>query len=401
MARIEQTVFISYRREDGWAALSVFKDLKQHGYDVFIDYDGIASGDFERAIVDNIRARAHFLVLLTPSALKRCNDPKDWLRREIEVAISAQRNIVPMLFDGFSFQSKLAINRLQGSLAPLSRYQALTIPGEFFDAAMERLRSRYLAIAVEAVLHPPSLHAQQVAQEQQAKAEFATEVPHAEGSARVMGRLRAAGASAVAKMGRLSHVGKIVGLAGLIALSLTIIFVMRQSPEEALLDEFAAGLRTPGELYNLGMKIESESGGREQDFERAMKLFRPAADAGHAPSQVKVGNHYTGTDTQEAAKWYLKAAEQGYASGQFWAATMYRYGHGVRKDSTEAIKLYHAAAEQGDAFAQFTLGQMYEFEEAGLYGAEARAEAIRWYRMAAVQNHIAAGQRLAYLTRSQ
>jgi TIR domain len=96
MARIEKTVFVSYRRVDRWPALAVFKDLTQHGYDVFIDYDGIASGDFERAIVDNIRARAHFVLLLTPTALERCDDPADWLRREIEVALEAKRNIVPL-----------------------------------------------------------------------------------------------------------------------------------------------------------------------------------------------------------------------------------------------------------------------------------------------------------------
>src|SRR3954451_19886919 len=96
MARIEKTVFISYRRADRWPALAVFKDLTQHGYDVFVDYDGIASGDFERAIVDNILARAHFLVLLTPHALERCEDATDWLRREIETAVESKRNVVPL-----------------------------------------------------------------------------------------------------------------------------------------------------------------------------------------------------------------------------------------------------------------------------------------------------------------
>ena len=108
MARIDKTVFISYRRADRWPALAVFKDLTQHGYDVFIDYDGIASGDFERAIVDNIRARAHFLVVLTPEALERCGDPADWLCREIEAALQAKRNVVPLLLNGFTFESPVA-----------------------------------------------------------------------------------------------------------------------------------------------------------------------------------------------------------------------------------------------------------------------------------------------------
>ena len=97
MGRIEKTVFISYRRADESWGLAIFQNLTQHGYDVFIDYDGIASGNFESAILENIKARAHFLVLLTPTALERCSDPEDWMRREIEAALDSQRNIVPLM----------------------------------------------------------------------------------------------------------------------------------------------------------------------------------------------------------------------------------------------------------------------------------------------------------------
>ena len=37
--------------------------------------DGSGSGDFERVILENVNARAHFLVLLTPSALERSGEP--------------------------------------------------------------------------------------------------------------------------------------------------------------------------------------------------------------------------------------------------------------------------------------------------------------------------------------
>jgi TIR domain len=104
IGRIERTVFISYRRATAqWAALAIFQNLTQHDYDVFIDYEGIASGDFERIILENINARAHFLVLLTPTALERCSDPVDWMRREIEAAMDSRRNIVPVTLDGFDF----------------------------------------------------------------------------------------------------------------------------------------------------------------------------------------------------------------------------------------------------------------------------------------------------------
>src|SRR5437016_1929904 len=136
MARIDKTVFISYRRTNVPWALAIFQNLEHHGYDVFLDYSGIASGDFERVILGNISARAHFLVLLTPSALERCGDPADWLRREIEAALESQRNIVPLMLEGFDFSTPGIANQLTGRMAALKRYNALRVPAEYFDDAM-------------------------------------------------------------------------------------------------------------------------------------------------------------------------------------------------------------------------------------------------------------------------
>ena len=123
MERIEKTVFLSYRRTDSSWALAIFQNLTNRGYDVFIDYNGIASGNFERVILENINARAHFLVLLTPSALERCGEPADLLRREIETALANQRNIVPLMLEGFDFGTPTIANQLTGTLAELKGYQ--------------------------------------------------------------------------------------------------------------------------------------------------------------------------------------------------------------------------------------------------------------------------------------
>jgi hypothetical protein len=50
MARVEKTAFISYRRTNVFLALAIYQHLTAHGFDVFFDYQGIASGDFERLI---------------------------------------------------------------------------------------------------------------------------------------------------------------------------------------------------------------------------------------------------------------------------------------------------------------------------------------------------------------
>ncbi len=173
MGRIEKTVFLSYRRTNAFGALAIFQDLTQHGYDVFFDYNGIPSGDFETVILENVRARAHFLVLLTPSALERCSEPEDWLRREIETAIEEKRNIVPLMLEGFSFGTPSIADQLTGKLALLRKYQALSVPVEYFAEAMDRLRTRYLKITLDAVSHPASQPAQEAAKQQQAAASSA------------------------------------------------------------------------------------------------------------------------------------------------------------------------------------------------------------------------------------
>jgi hypothetical protein len=166
--RIENTVFISYRRTDVAWALNVNRDLVWHGYDVFLDVRGIASGDFERVILQNIRGRAHFVVLLTPSALDGCKRPEDWLRREIEAALEARRNIIPLMLEGFDFRSQDVLNRLTGKLTALRRYNALEIPAGYFDEAMDRLRRDWLNIPLEAVpLHPVSSDVQHATEQEQ------------------------------------------------------------------------------------------------------------------------------------------------------------------------------------------------------------------------------------------
>ena len=145
MPDVEKTVFISYRRDVAkHLARAVFEDLRAHGYDAFMDVESIGSGTFDTIILDEIASRAHFVVILTPGSLERCTEPGDWLRREIEHAMDSQRNIVPVLGDSFSFEG--AEPYLTGELSQLKRYNALTVRHDYFNEAMEKLRSRFLVL---------------------------------------------------------------------------------------------------------------------------------------------------------------------------------------------------------------------------------------------------------------
>jgi lipoprotein NlpI len=180
MGQIEKTVFISYRRTNVPWALAIFQSLTANGYDVFFDYNGVDSGGFERVILGSIKARAHFLVVLTPSALERCGDPEDWLRREIETAIDSQRNIVPLMMESFDFGTPAIARHLTGSLARLKKYNGLRIPADYFMEAMDRLRNRFLNVPLDTVLHPASATAGQIARDGQHAAATARTVENSE-----------------------------------------------------------------------------------------------------------------------------------------------------------------------------------------------------------------------------
>jgi tetratricopeptide (TPR) repeat protein len=164
MSTVDKTVFISYRRSTSkYIAAYVFNDLRQHEFDVFWDVSSINSGRFESILFNQIAARTHFVVILTPGTLTSCINPDgsennvDWLRREIERAIELQRNVVPVLLEGFTFQDNEKY--LTGKLSSLAHYNALEVPWMYLEEAMTRLRTRYLkppAQPVDIRHSPPS-----------------------------------------------------------------------------------------------------------------------------------------------------------------------------------------------------------------------------------------------------
>ncbi|MDZ4771130.1 MAG: TIR domain-containing protein [Chloroflexota bacterium] len=157
---IEKTVFISYRRSSYYTALALFKALTARGWDVFFDFDSIDSGSFAETILSQIRARAHFILILHADTLARTAEPGDWVRREIETAIDEKRNFVPLTLDDFDW--KAAEPYLKGKLALVQGYNALPVPRGYFDEAIDKLIERYLNKSLDLVLHPapPAAEAQ-------------------------------------------------------------------------------------------------------------------------------------------------------------------------------------------------------------------------------------------------
>jgi hypothetical protein len=92
--------------------------------------------------------------------------------------------------------------------------------------------------------------------------------------------------------------------------------------------------------------------GVERNLEGAAHYFLLAADQDYAPGQFHLGMAFAsgaGVRRNEvtAAKWLTKAANQGYAEAQYQLGKMCASGAGTLKDAVEAYCWLNLAAAQG------------------------------------------------------
>jgi TPR repeat protein len=119
-----------------------------------------------------------------------------------------------------------------------------------------------------------------------------------------------------------------------------------------------------------------------------VKEIKTRAKAGDPESQVALGWLYLkgevlSKDEQEGIRWFIIAAEQGYAKAQHNLGVLFAFGNGVAEDKVESVRWFRKAAEQGIAESQYNLGVSLE---KGIGVKMDRVEAVKWYRMAANQN---------------
>ena len=171
--------------------------------------------------------------------------------------------------------------------------------------------------------------------------------------------------------------------------------------EAARLYRLAAEQGHADAQYNLGCLFKNGQGVAQDDVE-AMRWYRLAAEQGLAKAQVLLGlgfNYGRGVkqDYVEAARWFRLAAEQGNAHAQYLLGVKLSNGQGVKKDYVEAARLYRLAAEQGYVHAQFQLGVKLS---KGQGVKQDYVEAARWFRLAAEQGNVHAqfelGEMLLY-----
>lgn len=93
-------IFISYRRATGKNFARIIKpELEKRGFRVFLDFDELKDGVFDKRIMDAIKESPIFLMILSKGALDRCINEDDWVRAEILYASEQDRHIVPVEVD--------------------------------------------------------------------------------------------------------------------------------------------------------------------------------------------------------------------------------------------------------------------------------------------------------------
>lgn len=127
----------------------------------------------------------------------------------------------------------------------------------------------------------------------------------------------------------------------------------------------------------------------DEDYATAIQILKPLAESGHSQAQVTMGiiydnGHGVTADAEQAFKWYMMAAEQGFPIVQHQVAFKYLHGIGVEQNYNEAAKWWELAANAGLADSQFNLALM-KYRGLGIDQDLDRARHL--FTAAAKQNH--------------
>jgi len=137
-------IFISYRRKGGFDSAKLLYDrLRLNGYSVSFDMDTLERGNFDSELENRIKKCKDFLVVLNPGVFDRFYEPEskdDWVRREIACAIAEEKNIVPVILDGFQWPK----NPLPADVKDLARKNGIDLNPKYFEAMYAELKQKFL-----------------------------------------------------------------------------------------------------------------------------------------------------------------------------------------------------------------------------------------------------------------
>jgi TPR repeat protein len=119
----------------------------------------------------------------------------------------------------------------------------------------------------------------------------------------------------------------------------------------------AADQGQPDAQYSLGWRYFCARG-IDHDLSAAKKWLAKSAEANHDQAQFCIA--ILSDTPEEAARWFIKAADNGHHGAQVRAGLAFLHGSGVEADVDRAIGYFSQAAEQGNVAANFYLGISYK-----------------------------------------
>ena len=428
MEKGKYDIFISYRRAGGKNYARTLKpELEKRGFRVFLDFDELKDGVFDKRIMDAINEAPIFLVILSKGALDRCANDGDWVREEILYADKTNRHIVPVEVDKTfrEFPENLP-NEVKSVLGPhqFSQIDTETLLQESIDKMVRERIKPY----VTNVPGAPS----QLEEESTEGAEIHIEVDADCDLYRFKKLLKTlyAGKDNIVHLMPGKHKIEVVSkeyadisdsqvisipsiqYSDFIEISLSERIESKKQEEIRLQEEQrrseeakrkaeedakrkAEEARRKAE-YEAWRKAEEEEERRKlaEDFKRkeeekkrkeeAAAKRRAGEEKRRAEEEAKRKTKekkeqqallfYKAEEFSKAFDLFKQLAEQGNAKAQVAMGNMYRLGQSVNKDVNEAIKWYKKASLQNNSEAAFWIGIIYQRDLGN------HSEAIKWFQ---------------------
>lgn len=399
-------IFISYRRLGGKEyARTIKPELEKRGFRVFLDFDELDDGVFDRRIMDAISEAPVFLLILSQGVLDRCKNAGDWVREEILYAYQKNRHIVPVEFDKTFRRIPSDTPKDISAIIEAHSWAQIdteTLLQESVDKMVrKRIKPHIDSLSDEHSISTISKVVPQAGIEVHVETEDDCELYcfHKHIS------------TIYANEDNIIHLPP--GTYKLEFVSIedskcthSLVYSVPADVSVGFIEVTSVdlGLEMHGQSdsqkqYELGDDYYNGQNGKQKNYAEAFKWYLKAAEQDNAYAQNQVAFCYqcgigVKQDYTEAAKWFRKAAELGLSVSQTNLASCYEYGDGVLQNYSDAIYWYRKAAESGEINAQKRLGALYEegtIVQQNLY------EAIKWYRMAANQGDTTAADFLKML----
>jgi len=139
----DKSVFISSRRgASQYLGRSLFMELRERGYDVFLDPEEKDPDLANRVVLPEAERRSHFILIISAATLDECRNPKDQLLRTFVTARLNKRNVIPVL-DGVAFRE--IESQLMGTLTALENIPCVPYLSFYQDSFLEKLTADFLS----------------------------------------------------------------------------------------------------------------------------------------------------------------------------------------------------------------------------------------------------------------